>query len=84
MVIGGKDVNTTVQTVTDGGYDMEFVLLPILDQPDLFGNTDIAKSLYFVPKDGFVKTVGGGSEPALQVRYQPKYGNTQVNNMCLS
>lgn len=80
MVIGGKDVNTTVQTVTDGGYDMEFVLLPILDQPDLFGNTDIAKSLYFVPKDGFVKTVGGGSEPALQVRYQPKYGNTQVNN----
>lgn len=76
LMVNGNDVNTTVQTVTNNGYNLEFVNLPILDQPDLFGGTMISKSIYFVPKNAQVKTTGNSSEPSLQIRYFPRMSNT--------
>jgi hypothetical protein len=49
-------------------HELEFALLPILDQPQMFSQTDIVDSMYMIP-DGNVKVVGGGSEPRIQTRY---------------
>lgn len=77
LMVDGKSLDFTVSTVTYGNFTYDRVYLPILDHPDLFSQTDIVKSAYYVPKDKVkVHGNGGGMQPRIQVRYQ----RAQVKN----
>jgi hypothetical protein len=74
LVVGGKEVDLTVERVSYGKYEFNHATMGILDHPVIFGQTVISKSLYFLPYDEQAKVVGGGSESALQIRYIPNQG----------
>jgi hypothetical protein len=71
LVVDGKELDMTIEQVKYGKYTLNFTTMGILDHPVIFGQTVISKSLYFLPYNESVKTVGGGSEPAMSVRYIP-------------
>lgn len=66
--IGGNDVNMNVEQFTYGGMTADLKVLPILDHPDMFSQTDIVKKMYFVPKDS-VKTADNGVQPRIKMRF---------------
>jgi hypothetical protein len=71
MVIGGKSVDVNVDHLSYGGYELDFIHIPIFDHPQLFSSTlspDINGSIFWVPKDE-VETVDGGREGRIQIRY---------------
>jgi len=84
LVIDGKEMDLTVNKVTYGGFDFNYMSMPILDHPVLFAKTVIAKSLYYLPYNNKVKVEGGGSDAQIRVRYFPKqtiYGNDLINEI---
>lgn len=71
--VDGKDFDFNVEHLSYGGYEFDFVHVPIFDHPQLFSATlvaDINGSMYFVPKDQ-VDTVDNGRQPRMQIRYTP-------------
>lgn len=86
MLIDGQTVNMEVDQFSYGNFTWDFIYLPILDHPQLFGPTitpDINGSIYWMPKDK-VQVVGGGMEPRIQIRYAPKAmagGNSTSNGI---
>lgn len=73
LILDGNEANFNVDHLSYSGAEMDFVYLPIIDHPQLFGPSltpDINGSFYWVPKDQ-IETVGGGMEPRLQIRYTP-------------
>jgi len=84
LMVNGTEMNLNVDSVSYGSYKLNYALMPILDQPTLFSQTDIVRSLYFMPMDGKVKVEGGGSDDQIRVRYFPKqsiYGNDMINEI---
>jgi hypothetical protein len=84
LVINGQEMNLNVDQVAYGSYKLNYALMPILDQPTLFSQTDIVRSLYYMPMDGKVKVEGGGSDDQIRVRYFPRqspYGNDMINEV---
>lgn len=71
LVVGGKELDLTVDQVSYGGYTLNYVTMPILDHPILFSQTAVSKSLYYVPYNMMVKTAYEGMQPAIQARYIP-------------
>jgi hypothetical protein len=69
---GKKDLNFDVQSVTYGHFKFQFAEAPILDHQELFANTNISKSIYWLP-EGKVKTVENGDQNRIQIRYM-KHG----------
>lgn len=73
LVIDGKTFDFEVEQLKYRGYVMEFVHMPILDNPQLFSATlspEINGSIYWVPKDQ-VETVDNGRQPRMLIRNQP-------------
>jgi hypothetical protein len=71
--IDGKTLDFEVEHLSYGGYEFDFVHVPIFDHPQLFSTTlraDVNGSLYFVPKDQ-VDTVDNGRQPRMQIRHTP-------------
>ena len=80
LSVDGKTFNWNVEHLSYGGFEFDFVHIPIFDHPQLFSATlleDINGSLYFVPKDN-VDTVDNGRAPRIQIRYTqtPFTGNS--------
>lgn len=71
LTVDGKEMDLQVDKLTYGGFDFEFIPLNILDHPALFTQTDISKSVYYVPKDKVKVHGGSGSSPRMKVRYVP-------------
>jgi len=88
LSVDGKTFDWNVEHLSYGGFEFDFVHLPILDHPQLFSSTlvaDVNGSLFFVPKDQ-VDTEGNGRQPRMQIRYTetPFLGtsaNTSANGM---
>jgi len=88
LSVDGKTFDWNVEHLSYGGYEFDFVHVPIFDHPQLFSATlvaDVNGSLYFVPKDN-VDTVDNGRQPRIQIRYTatPFMGssaNTSANGM---
>lgn len=88
LTVDGKSFDWNVEHLSYGGYEFDFVHVPIFDHPQLFSATlvaDVNGSLYFVPKDN-VDTVDNGRQPRIQIRYTatPFMGssaNTSANGM---
>ena len=73
MIIDGKTLDFEVEHLSYGGYEFDFVHVPIFDHPQLFSaslRADVNGSLYFVPKDQ-VDTVDNGRQPRMQIRHTP-------------
>lgn len=71
--IDGRDLDFMVEHLSYGGFEFDFVRVPIFDHPQLFSSTlraDVNGSLYFVPKDQ-VDTVDNGRQPRMQIRHTP-------------
>lgn len=71
--IDGRTMDFEVEHISYGGYELDFIHVPIFDNPQLFSTTlapDINGSIYWVPK-GSVDVVGGGQSPYLQIRHTP-------------
>lgn len=81
LMFDGKEIDMTVDKVTYGGYSLHYMTMPLLDNPDMFSEVVISKSLYFMPYNTSVKVMGGGYENALQIRYVPaqnQYGTEMI------
>jgi hypothetical protein len=79
MRVDGKTIDYTTSSFTYGNFTYEKLLLPILDHPDLFSQTNIVKNAYYIPKDKVkVHGPGGGYQPRMQVRY---FKNQVKNNL---
>lgn len=84
MVVNGKELNMEIDKVQYGGFTFNYAVMPIMDEPTLFNQTVIDKSLYYVPMNGKVKVFGGGYDNAMQVRYIPsqtKNGNGMIDEL---
>ena len=74
LSVDGKTFDFEVEHLGYGGYNFDFIHIPLFDHPQLFSATlrpDVNGSLYFVPKDN-VDTVDNGSQPRMQIRYMAK------------
>jgi len=86
LIIDGRSVDMEVDHFRYGNFEFDFIYLPIIDHPQLFGPTvvpDINGSIYWVPKDK-IRVEGGGMEARLQIRYLPKPmagGNSMSNGI---
>jgi hypothetical protein len=72
LYIDGRTVDLQVDHVSYAGAELDFVTMPIFNQPQLFSSTispEINGSIYWIPKDQ-LDTVDNGSSPRLQIRYQ--------------
>ena len=81
LMVNDKTIDFGVQQVMYGGYELNYALLPILDQPTMFASTNIVKNAYFIPLDKMVKIQGGGNEPAIRVRYVPAQTKFTTNEL---
>jgi hypothetical protein len=70
-------LNFTVDELTYKGMTAQLAVLPILDNNKMFSQTDIVKSIYYMPEDS-VKTLDNGTQPRVQMRYQ-SHGLGPVN-----
>lgn len=70
LSLDGKQLDFGVEKLSYGGFEFEFANLPILDHQALFSQTDMSKSIYYIPKDK-VKLQDGGYAPRMRMRYQP-------------
>jgi hypothetical protein len=78
---GSKKISTEVVEYKYSGFEFNFTTMPILDHPVMFAYALPSKSAYFIPLNGKVKTVDGGEQPNMQIRYFPKqtvYGNDMM------
>lgn len=70
-------LNFTVDRLSYKGMEADLAVMPILNNNKMFSQTDIVKSIYYVPEDS-VRTVDNGSQPRVQMRYQ-SHGLGPVN-----
>ena len=59
------------------GMNADLAVMPILNNNKMFSQTDIVKSIYYMPEDS-VKTLDNGMQPRVQMRYQ-SHGLGPVN-----
>ena len=84
IVVDGKELDLTVDKVSYGGFQLHYMAMPIQDQPVLFSQTTINKSVYYIPYNNRVKVEGGGFDSAMRVRYVPsqtKFGNDMIGEI---
>ena len=62
-------MNYQVEEFSYGQMNAKLIPMPILDNNKMFSQTDIIKSIYYVPTDS-VGTLGNGMQPRVQMRYQ--------------
>jgi hypothetical protein len=74
IVINGKELDMTMDTVSRGKFKLNYVVMPILDHPVTMGYSNIVKNLYYLPYNNKVKVEGGGSDDQIRIRYVPREG----------
>lgn len=70
-------LNFWVDQLNYKGMKADLAVMPILNNNKMFSQTDIVKSIYYMPEDS-VKTLDNGTQPRVQMRYQ-SHGLGPVN-----
>jgi len=70
-------LNFWVDRFSYKGMVADLAVMPILDNSKMFSQTDIVKSIYYMPEDS-VRTLDNGMQPRVQMRYQ-SHGLGPVN-----
>ncbi len=82
LVVGGRELDMTVDRVNYGKFELNYGVMPMMDHPVTLATGTINKNIYYIPFENKVKVEGGGSDDQIRVRYVPKqaiYGNDMVN-----
>lgn len=70
-------LNFMVEEFSYRGMKAQMAVMPILDNNKMFSQTNIVKSIYYMPEDS-VRTLDNGMQPRVQMRYQ-SHGLGPVN-----
>jgi hypothetical protein len=73
LTLNGKTYDYGIQKLTHGGFTLNFKTMRFFDHPDVFSQTSIAKSLYYIPMDSvqiFQAGRGAGSLPRISAVWQ--------------
>lgn len=62
-------INYQTEEFSYGGMNANLITMPILNNSKMFSQTDIVKSIYYLPQDS-VQTLDNGVQPRVQMRYQ--------------
>lgn len=62
-------INYQTEEFSYGGMNANLITMPILNNNKMFSQTDIIKSIYYLPQDS-VQTLDNGVQPRVQMRYQ--------------
>jgi hypothetical protein len=68
-VNGASKMNFMVDEFSYKGMNAQMAVMSILDNNKMFSQTDIVKSIYYMPGDS-VKTLDNGYQSRVQIRYQ--------------
>ena len=78
LSLDGKEIDFNAEALTWGTYSLQVTGLPIFDHPVFASQTDIVKSMFWVPQ-GKVAVRGGSAEERMTLRYmktiKPGFGN---------
>ena len=82
MMLDGKNIDFSVDSFKYQGFLFQKMLLPILNQPELFGGSIYAKGLYLIPQ-GNTRTIDRDQvstyQPRIQIRYKPQPASISKN-----
>ena len=82
MSLDGKHIDFNVESFKYKGFEFQKMLLPILNQPELFGGSIYAKGVYLIPQ-GNTRTTDGNNQssyqPRIQTRYKPQPASISKN-----
>lgn len=84
LVVGGKELDMEVDRVTYGGFQLNYMVVPMFDQPVTLASGTIPDNIYYLPYDGKVKVEGGGSDDQIRLRYIPNqasYGDDMTSEV---
>lgn len=84
LVVGGRELDMEVDRLKYGGFEFNFMVVPMFDHPVTLASGTIPDNIYFLPLDNKVKVEGGGSDTQIRVRYVPRqtpYGDDMTNEI---
>jgi hypothetical protein len=84
LVVDGKELDMEVDRFRYGGFEFNFMVVPMFDHPVTLASGTIPNNIYFLPYDNKVKVEGGGSDAQIRLRYVPRqtaYGDDMTNEL---
>lgn len=75
LVVAGNELDMQVDHIKYGGFDLNYMVVPMFDHPVTLASGTIPNNLYYLPYDGRVKVEGGGSDDQIRLRYVPRQTN---------
>lgn len=84
LVIDGKELDLQVDQLRYGGFEFNYMVVPIFDHPVTLSSGTIPNNIFYLPYDQKVKVEGGGSDSQIRLRYVPRqtaYGNDMINEL---
>lgn len=84
LVVDGKELDMEVDRVKYGGFELNYMVMPIFDHPVTLASGTIPKNIFYLPYDNKVKVEGGGSDSQIRVRYVPSqtpFGNDMTDEI---
>lgn len=80
LSLDAKTFDFQVDSFRYGNYDFQMADFNFLDNPEFFSQTDIVRSIYFVPLDSVKATGAGDTRGGVFPRMSMKYMNHNVSN----
>lgn len=84
LVVDGKELDLEVDRLRYGGFELNYMVVPMFDHPVTLASGTIPDNIFYLPYDGKVKVEGGGSDPQLRLRYVPRqtiYGDDMTDEI---
>ncbi len=84
LVVAGKELDLEVDRLRYGGFDFNYMVVPMFDHPVTLSSGTIPDNIFYLPYDNKVKVEGGGSDDQLRLRYVPRqtaYGDDMTNEL---
>jgi hypothetical protein len=74
LVVSGRELDFNVDQLRYGGFEFNYMVVPMFDHPVTLASGTIPNNIYYLPYESKVKVEGGGSAPQMNIRYVPKQG----------
>lgn len=84
LVVSGKELDLQVDQLRYGGFEFNYMVVPMFDHPVTLASGTIPNNIYYMPYDAKVKVEGGGSDDQIRLRYVPRqtaYGDDMTNEV---
>ncbi len=75
LVVDGKELDLEVDRLKYGGFEFNYMVVPMFDHPVTLASGTITKNIFYLPYDNKVKVEGGGSDTQMRMRYFPRSTN---------